>query len=49
MEQDQSFDAALAKAGLTPDASDHAAALRIALFLRDCRARLIAAQAAPKP
>jgi hypothetical protein len=39
-EPDAEFDAALQDAGLTPDARDRAAALRIALFLRQCRARL---------
>lgn len=41
-DSDTRFDAALAMAGLTPDAHDRAAALRIAHFLRECRARLMA-------
>jgi hypothetical protein len=41
---DAAFDKALDAAGVAPDAHDRAAAFRIALFLRDCRARLRAVQ-----
>ena len=46
---DQVFETALAKASLTPKDADRAAALRIALFLRECRARLIVAPTDANP